>query len=525
MRPFFSKTLSSIKRSHFLRTIWLLGLGSLPAIAVVAQRPASVSSRGHDARSSVTSLLSVADLPRFRPVAHVGMFSSYDRTGGNDDGFQGTYSFLRKDPDGGLVIAEVTGPGAITRIWTPEAVIDKPGISTDTIAFYFDGESTARLRVPFNEIFAGTTPPFLAPLSASGAGGHYSYVPLAFAKSIKVVAYTPVFRFYQLNYLQYAPGVKVHSYTPGDRYTAPALDTSGKRMTVHKTIKPGSTVTLFDLHRPGRITAFRLSPSTAFAGDDRGLVLRIYWDGAKRPAVDVPVGDFFGYSFGVPATHSLLLGTDAAAARNYVYLPMPFAKAARIDVVSERRDGAPVELQAEVIVAPNGKRRDEGTFHARWHRENPVPTGNYFQYATLHGRGALVGVTLQAQGFEHNNTGFFEGDDILIVNGDTVAHGTGSEDAFNGGWYNIRGRWDGPHSMPWSGAMEYHVDSARTAGYRVLVGDAYTFSGTLTYMIEHGPAGNQEPADYTGVTFYYLDTPEGAAPPLAPFDARTVQRR
>jgi hypothetical protein len=42
--------------------------------------------------------------------------SSYDRTGGNDDGFSGLYSFVRKD-DEGLILAEIDGPGAIYRIW------------------------------------------------------------------------------------------------------------------------------------------------------------------------------------------------------------------------------------------------------------------------------------------------------------------------------------------------------------------------------------------------------------------------
>ncbi|HEY7818647.1 MAG TPA: hypothetical protein VIG29_10540, partial [Vicinamibacteria bacterium] len=57
-------------------------------------------------------------LPRFRDSIEVGSVSSYDRTGGNDDGFSGKYSFVRKD-ERGLVLAELTGPGVVYRIWTP----------------------------------------------------------------------------------------------------------------------------------------------------------------------------------------------------------------------------------------------------------------------------------------------------------------------------------------------------------------------------------------------------------------------
>lgn len=48
----------------------------------------------------------VDKLPEYRTGSYVEQFSSYDRTWGNDDGFAGTYSFLRKEDDR-LVIAEM----------------------------------------------------------------------------------------------------------------------------------------------------------------------------------------------------------------------------------------------------------------------------------------------------------------------------------------------------------------------------------------------------------------------------------
>ena len=41
-------------------------------------------------------------------------FSSYDRNGGNED----TGNWLRVEDDGTRVLAEVDGPGRITRIWS-----------------------------------------------------------------------------------------------------------------------------------------------------------------------------------------------------------------------------------------------------------------------------------------------------------------------------------------------------------------------------------------------------------------------
>ena len=51
----------------------------------------------------------VEDLARIREYRKAGSFSSYDRTGGNDDGFSGKDSFLRKEGDA-LVNSKVRPP-------------------------------------------------------------------------------------------------------------------------------------------------------------------------------------------------------------------------------------------------------------------------------------------------------------------------------------------------------------------------------------------------------------------------------
>jgi len=43
--------------------------------------------------------------------------SSYDRTGGNDDGFRGTYSALSVDRRGEHVIFDARGPGCVYTMW------------------------------------------------------------------------------------------------------------------------------------------------------------------------------------------------------------------------------------------------------------------------------------------------------------------------------------------------------------------------------------------------------------------------
>lgn len=145
-------------------------------------------------------------LPTFKNSVKIGSVSSYDRAGGNDDGFAGTYSFIRKEA-GGLVIADLKGPGAVTRIWTPTP-------SDDLIEFYFDGETVPRINEKFFDLFSGKKFPFLSPVSGIGAGGFYTYVPLEYKKSLKIVVKAANFNFYQINYATYTNDSNVESYTP-----------------------------------------------------------------------------------------------------------------------------------------------------------------------------------------------------------------------------------------------------------------------------------------------------------------------
>jgi hypothetical protein len=99
---------------------------------------------------------------------------------------------------------------------------------------------------------------------------------------------------------------------------------------------------------------------------------------------------------------------------------------------------------------------------------------------------------------------FFEGDDEATLDGELTIHGTGSEDFFNGGWYDIPGRWNGRFDLPLSGALDYQKPLGRTGGYRLMLGDAYAFRKSLKLTIEHGGEGNKVPADYAATSFFYL---------------------
>lgn len=465
-------------------------------------------------------------LPAFKTSVRIGSVSSYDRSGGNDDGFSGKYSFVRKDAEG-VVLADLKGPGVIYRVWTPTP-------TEDVLEFLFDGEATPRVAVKYRDLFLGQHPAFPSPLVGFGVGGYYCYVPLPFAQSCLVRLRAPKTQFYQINYALYGPETPVTTFTPQptgaelsrrdqacelfrragqdiSRFTAPP-GAKVRSSQVAFSVEPQATRQVFQADQGGRIVGLQFSPASAMAGKARDLRLKISFDG-DAPAVECPLGDFFGYAWGQPAMQSLLVGTSGET--NYCYFPMPFDRRAVVEVVSER--ATPVELRAEVWHTAVPRAADEGKFYALWRRENPTKLGQPYTFIETEGRGHLVGVVLQSQGFESGKTLFFEGDDQTTIDGELVIHGTGSEDFFNGGWYDVPDRWEKRLSFPLSGCLGYAKHLGRTGAYRLFLGDAYAYRKSLRQTIEHAGEKNSIPTDYCSVTYLYSErrpTPSLVPPPL-----------
>ncbi len=163
----------------------------------------------------------------------------------------------------------------------------------------------------------------------------------------------------------------------------------------------------------------------------------------------------------------------------------------------------PVNIEAELLFVPIGRQANEGKFYSLWRRENPTTEGKPYTFIETEGRGHLAGVMQQSQGFESGNTYFFEGDDQTILDGEMAIHGTGSEDFYNGGWYDVPGRWETRRPFVLSGCLGYKKHLGRTGGYRIFLGDAYAYRKSLVQTIEHAPTGNDLLNDYCSVVYLY----------------------
>lgn len=464
--------------------------------------------------TELSKLSSIKDLPSYWENTEVKQFSSYDTTGNNDDGFSGKYSFIRKNADSSLVIFEAKGNGVINRIWTPTP-------NNDMLDFYFGGTAKPSFSIRFSDLFSGKAFPFISPLTGNELGGYFSYVPISFKNGCKIVSRGKKMEFYQIQYRSYPKNYQVKNFSPNlNEQEKEALKTLsqdwnnttkplGKLIHTEAILTPTKSVTIANVNQGGRITGIKLHHADSFRSLNKDVLIKMSWDD-ERPALFMPVADFFGYAFGKESMQSLLIGS--ANNINYCYFPMPFHQKAKIELIQlESTNGAastPIKIEAEVYVEDRKYNSlKEGKFYAFWNPEKNTTPGQPHLFLEGKGKGHYVGTILQAQGLNPGMTLFFEGDDVTTIDGEMRMHGTGSEDYFNGGWYALLDRWDRKMSLPLHGSLDYSLPFARTGGYRLFISDKMPFEKEIKHTMEHGPENNNKPGDYTSVAFYYAEKP------------------
>ena len=460
------------------------------------------------------NLSDISRLPEYR-TGNIYQLSSYDRTGGNDDGFSGRYSYIRKEGND-LVVADIKGAGVINRIWTPTP-------TKDTIQFYFDGEQQPRINIPFIDLFSGNVYPFIAPLCGNEIGGYYCYMPIPYAKSIKIVYKGNDLKFHQIQYRELSGKEKVKSFSWSyfdNTLLLPEIDkiwnclplsVYGDKVSIQQinvTIKEGEDGEIFELQNGGRIVGIELDGGYDLQRKSEKLLLKANWDDEVRAAIDVPFNSFFGYVSGKPSMSSILLGSTLSMC--YSYLPMPFDNKAKLSVeYKDNGTGGEITISGRVyFIEEKRDRKREGKLYAQARREYLPPVGSPFTIANVLGKGHYIGTILIAQGLNEGMTEYWESDDCSLIDGEMRIHGTGSEDYFNGGWYAVMDRWDRGVSLPIHGALLYDLKTARTGGYRFYLSDKVNFDSSYVLTIEHGPEGNKLNVDYTSVGLFYSDSPQ-----------------
>jgi hypothetical protein len=287
----------------------------------------------------------------------------------------------------------------------------------------------------------------------------------------------------------------------------------GKRVTIGEAEGRGY-IAQFWLTFPGWFWQHWNTKATVSQSILKTLILRIYWDGSKEPAVAAPVGDFFGAGLcEVASFASRYFGTSSGGF--FCKWPMPFRKGFRVEL-----ENLDPEIDTDVFCNILYQLHDPlpeplGYFHAHFSTgQNSGPTP--VQIAEVHGRGHYAGCLLYMQGQDRNYLSFLEAPEHIYIDSDWEVLrivGTGLEDYFLGGWYFREGPFIGPyHGVPVKDTL-----NASVAMYRVHESDAIHFKERLKFAFVNPWAPERlRPFAFSSVAFLYLDTPEGQGPAIAP---------
>ncbi|MFO0981601.1 MAG: glycoside hydrolase family 172 protein [Planctomycetota bacterium] len=411
-------------------------------------------------------------------------FSSYDRKSeqgagnpeawyGNDDWGQ----FLREESENGekrFVMVDTDGPGCVVRIWSANPKGD--------LFFYVDGAKQPTLRIGFADLTSGTTAPFLAPLAGEHSRGWNCYLPLPFARHLKVTASANEF-YYHVNVRKLPGSVRVPSFSaellaahaaeiervravlaaPATLYPAPQAES---RVAITASVAPGQSAELLRTAGHGSVRRLALKPASADLREAlRTCRLLILFDGESAASVEAPVGDFFGTAPDWQSYAGYPLGVRADGT-GYCHYPMPFTNGVAARVVNEGK--VALALTGEAIIDTRAPPADALRFQARWRIQKNLatrPRGD-FTIVNATGPGRYVGCSLSVR--NPTRAWWGEGDEKFFVDGERFpsTFGTGTEDYFGYAWcwpvpfthaYHNQSRCDGPGNAGYTSVNRFHI--------------------------------------------------------------------
>jgi len=298
----------------------------------------------------------------------------------------------------------------------------------------------------------------------------------------------------------------------------------------------------------------------------RSLRLQFFWDGSNKPAVDVPLGDFFGYNLGKQIAFQSALFSSGEGRSYNCYIPMPFKKAARVLLINEGTER--VKLFYDIDFLLHKLPLNSLYFHAFWNRQQSGQLGDdYTLLPKVEGKGRFLGISVGLNtDSSYSKSWWGEGEVKMYLDGDTkypTINGTGAEDYIGSAWGL------GTFTNWYQGCTIANDSTGQFNFYRWHIPDAIYFNTDIKVTIQQiggwmkedmkrlhqrgvnfkpitvdGPAGftrlldMEKPAlltdpafpegwvnfyridDYSSVSYFYLDKPASSLSSLSPLNVR-----
>ena len=410
------------------------------------------------------------------------------------------------------VLMDAQGPGAVVRFWITA------GHYKNNLYIYIDGNPEPVIAGNIADIIGGTQL-VEGVLSAETARGRNLYLPIPYAKSIKITCDQMPLQgclYYQINYRTYESTAQVESLNK-------TILTESKPFVQQIQERLGGAVegdfveTLPD--GGNRIDAFAVRIESAdLASALRNTVVKMTFDGNQT--VWAPLGDFFGSGVGANPYKTVYTIVEANEQRTVAELvsrwPMPYRKTAKVEF-EKLNPNVNAQIRASYKVKPYEWNENSLYFHADWRQERKIQTvaGNGtkdWNYATIVGKGVFVGDCLSV--LNRDPAWWGEGDEKIYVDGEKFpSHfGTGTEDYYGYAWctpqffespFRAQPRAEGPGNF------------GNTTNLRFRALDAIPFTADFRFDMEvwHWKATE---IDYAVATFWYgtASSKDVALPPL-----------
>jgi len=247
-------------------------------------------------------------------------------------------------------------------------------------------------------------------------------------------------------------------------------------------IPAGESLDLLNIEGSGTIKRIWLTISDRSPMMLRALTIKMFWEGSDKPAVAVPLGDFFGIGLGQKTAFESKLFSDPEGRSFNCFIPMPFKKSARITITNE----SDKDLDAIFYDVNLLKENHEGKlfyFHAYWNREKNTKLGETFKILPkVEGKGRFLGTNMGLVTHKlYKDTWWGEGEVKMYIDGDSnfpSLVGSGTED-YVGTAYG-----QGTYDHMYQGSLVADKKQGAFAFYRYHIPDPVYFYKDIKVIIQ-----------------------------------------
>lgn len=268
----------------------------------------------------------------------------------------------------------------------------------------------------------------------------------------------------------------------GDKGKA-AQRNQGAKGSAFSRIMAGDSCVLLFQEGPGIINRIWMTVSKRTPKMLRALRIKFYWDYAETPAVDVPLGDFFGNPLSRMSRFENVFFSNPEKRSFNCCIPMPYQKAAKVVFVNTSdEDLTHLFYDINFIKLPEWKSK-MNYFHAVWCEEKPTKLGrDYVVLPQTVGKGRFLGISLGVFANKaYHRTWWGEGEIKFYIDGDKefpTLSGTGVEDYIGTAW------GQGEYSHRYQGCPIANADSCWWSMYRFHVQDPIYFHKDIRVTLQ-----------------------------------------